>query len=79
MRIDGDVVALLLVAVLVWSSAPHAQTPVTLSRVTMEPHRDKRFDFMLVVADVNGDGRADVLAGGREEYAFEGNPRGPLQ
>ncbi len=72
MRPEKGEMALLFVAVLVGCSAVHAQTGVTFSRVTMEPHQDKRLDFVLSVADLNADGRDDVVAGGREEYTFEG-------
>ena len=47
--------------------AAYAQTSssVSFSRVTIEPDLG-RLDFVLAVADLNGDGRDDILAGGRD-------------
>ena len=52
--------------------AAYAQTSssVSFSRVTIEPDLG-RLDFVLAVADLNGDGRDDILAGGREEYGSD--------
>ena len=33
-----------------------------------------RVDFVAAVADIKGDGRGDIVAGGREEYRIEGVP-----
>ena len=61
-----------------WSAA-YAQTSsnVSFSRVSMEPGLG-RLDFVLAVADFNGDGRDDSVAGGREEYGFYGAPEDRL-
>ena len=47
--------------------------PRQLLRVTTEPGLG-RLDFVPAVADFNGDGRDDALAGGREEFSFDGAP-----
>ena len=46
---------------------------VSFSRVSTNPELG-RFDFIAAVADINGDGRDDILAGGRGEYRSEGVP-----
>ena len=56
-------------ALLLMSMTVEAQ--VTFSRVTTDPELG-RFDFIVAVADVNGDGRDDIVAGGREEHRLDG-------
>ena len=46
---------------------------VSFSRVSTNPELG-RLDFIAAVADINGDGRDDILAGGREEYRSDGVP-----
>ncbi len=46
---------------------------VSFSRVSTNPELG-RLDFIAAVADINGDGRDDVLAGGRVEYREDGVP-----
>ena len=50
------------VVVLATAASTHAQT---FSRVEFYP--EMRLDYVLVVADLNADGRDDIVAGGREE------------
>ena len=45
----------------------------TFSRVETYPDM-RRLDYILAVADFNNDGRDDILAGGREEAAWDGSP-----
>ncbi|MCY4057333.1 MAG: VCBS repeat-containing protein, partial [Gammaproteobacteria bacterium] len=61
-------VAVLGAALLV-GSAPEAQTSskITFSRVVTEPNLG-RLEFVHAVADLNGDGRDDILAGGYGDY-----------
>ena len=63
-------------AALLGCFAADAQTSssVSFSRVTMEPDLG-RLDFVLAVADLNGDGRDDILAGGREEHGSNATTR----
>ena len=65
--------AMVAVAVVLSCAAVHAQPHVTFSRVTTDPGLG-RFDFILAVADLNGDGRDDLLVGGRVEYAVGATP-----
>ena len=58
-------------ALLLMSMTVEAQ--VTFSRVTTDPELG-RFDFIVAVADINGDGRDDIVAGGREEHRDTGVP-----
>ena len=58
-------------ALLLMSMTVEAQ--VTFSRVTTDPELG-RFDFIVAVADINGDGRDDIVAGGREEHRDNGVP-----
>ena len=58
-------------ALLLMSMTVEAQ--VTFSRVITDPELG-RFDFIVAVADINGDGRDDIVAGGREEHRFDGVP-----
>ena len=52
----------------------HAQPPtVTFSRVTTEPDLG-RFDYVLAVTDLDGDGRDDIIAGGISEYSVGAGP-----
>ena len=62
-------------AVVIGCSSAQAQSAsrVSFSRITTEPGLG-RLDFVLAVADFNGDGRDDVLAGGREEFSSDGAP-----
>lgn len=58
-------------ALLFMSMTVEAQ--VTFSRVITDPGVG-RFDFIVAVADINGDGREDIVTGGREEYRLDGVP-----
>ena len=46
---------------------------VSFSRVSTNPELG-RFDFIAAAADINGDGRDDIVAGGRDEYWLPGAP-----
>ena len=46
---------------------------VSFSRVSTNPELG-RLDFIAAVADINGDGRDDLVAGGRDEYRLDGAP-----
>ena len=59
-----------------WADAQPASR-VSFSRVATDPGLG-RLDFVLAVADPNGDGRDDIVAGGREEYSFYGAPEDRL-
>ena len=52
------------IALVIGCPSAHAQT---FSRVVTEPDLG-RFDYVLAVADLDGDGRDDIVAGGREEW-----------
>ena len=61
-----------LAAVVVLVTAASTREP-TFSRVETYPDMG-RLDYILAVADFNNDGRDDILAGGREEAAWDGSP-----
>ena len=63
-----------MLAVVALASLAPGVAAQTFTLVTTE-RSFGRFDFVLAVADWDGDGRDDVLAGGREEHTFEGRPR----
>ena len=58
-------------ALLLMSMTVEAQ--VNFSRVTTDPELG-RFDFIVTVADINGDDRDDIVVGGREEHKLDGVP-----
>ena len=66
-------------AVVLGYSTADAQpaSSVSFSRVATDPGLG-RLDFVLAVADFNGDGRDDIVAGGREEYGFYAAPEDRL-
>ena len=69
-------VRLLLAAALVLGcTAADAQQADRISFSPVETDPDLgRLDYVLTVADFNGDGRDDILAGGRQEHAHQGQP-----
>ena len=69
----GLVAAIVFVTVL----AAASNREPSFSRVETYPDMG-RLDYILAVADLNGDGRDDILAGGREEAAFDGQPEDRL-
>lgn len=60
-------------AVLLMAGTVKGQQRLSFSPVNTNPQLG-RVDFVAAVADINGDGRGDIVAGGREEYRIEGVP-----
>ena len=52
--------------------AATVEAQMSFSRVITNP--EGRSDFIVAVADINGDGRDDIVAGGREEHRRQGVP-----